>query len=95
MSIIVLIAICLVVQLLAYIYLDRKKLSRWKYVLLIVLLILNCFVFPEFYYPEVVPGREGMTCGLSIVPIYLAFILFGGGGAVLLYLIYWLIRKYV
>lgn len=95
MNIPALILICLVVQLAAYIYLDRKKLSGWKYVLLIVLLVLNCFIFPEFYYPEVVPGREGMSCGLSIVPIYLAFILFGGGGAVLLHLIYWMIRKYV
>ena len=94
MPIIVLIAICLVLQLSVYLYLDRKKLSRWKYLLLIVLLVLNCFVFPGFYYPEISP-EAGMACGLAIVPIYFAFIVFGAGGAVVLHLIYWLIRKII
>lgn len=94
MHFLILIAICLVVQLTTYLYLDRSKLSGWKYVLLTVLFVLNCFVFPGFYYPEVTP-EAGMACGLSIVPIYLAFILFGAGSAVLLHLVYWLIRKLV
>jgi len=94
MHFLILIAICLVAQLVAYRYLDRSKLSRWKYVLLTVLLALNCFVFPRFYYPEVIP-EAGMACGLSIVPVYLSFILFGAGSVVLLHLVYWLIRKLV
>lgn len=94
MDIISLIIVCLVVQLATYIYLDRKKLFGWKYVLLIVLLVLNCFVFPRFYYPPVIQG-EGGQCALLFMSIYFTFILFGAGAAVLLHLIYCFIRKYV
>lgn len=94
MNIINLIICCLVIQLAAYLYFDRKKLFQWKYLLLIALLVLNCFVFPRFYYPEISP-EAGMACGLSIVPIYFAFIVFGNGAAILLHLIYWLIRKLI
>lgn len=92
MPVILLIAFCLVVQLIAYIYLDRKKLPGWKYVFLILLLFLNCFIFPGFYYPEISP-EEGGQCALIFVSIDITFILFGNSAAILLHLIYWLIRK--
>ncbi len=46
-----LIICCLVVQLATYLYLDRRKLSRWRYLLLTALLVLNCFFFSKILLP--------------------------------------------
>lgn len=76
-------------------YLISRKLG-WKYgrnITFFVLIIGYLFVLPRFFYPELDP--EGINCGMPILGINLAFLVIGGGAAILVHLISYLFERFV
>ncbi len=80
-------------QLLLYFLLNRLKLNFSG--IFILLAVLGCyfFIFPPYFYPEPDPNPNHTQCGMPLLAINLGFWIFGGGVAILLHLIYFLIFK--
>lgn len=71
-----------IIQLSAYILLDKYKLGNWKYAVFIVSLILTFFVLPRHYIPE------NIKCGMPGIAITYAFWMIGGGLTFLTLIVY-------
>ncbi|HFA52103.1 MAG TPA: hypothetical protein ENJ95_24060 [Bacteroidetes bacterium] len=69
---------------------------NWKHgktITFLMVLIGHLFIFPRFFYPE--PDPNGINCGMPILGITLAFWIIGGGGTVIIHLLYYFISKFV
>ena len=78
-------------QVCGYILLDKNNLSKWKYLLLAIGLILDFFVLPDYFMPEYKEGE--LRCGMPVLGLYLAFWIFGGGSIILTHIVYLIVKK--
>lgn len=81
-----LIILMFIIQVCSYIILDKFNLNKWKYLLLVIGLILDFFVLPNYFIPEF-KNRE-VRCGMPALGITLAFWIFGGGTIITTHIIY-------
>jgi hypothetical protein len=79
-------------QVLVYVILDENRVLFPKLPILLLLLILEFFILPPYFYPEKPPGEPG--CGLPLLGIMLAFWIIGGGVAVVTHILYGLWAAY-
>ena len=80
-----------IIQVVAYILLDKYNLSRWKYLVLVVYLILDFFILPDYLIPDYEDGE--IRCGMSALAITFAFWIFGGGLTIITHFIYSIINS--
>lgn len=88
--ILILIILVSIGQLGLYIILDKMNVKYGRVMVFLAVLIGYLFVFPSFFYPELDPKDN---CGLPILGINLAFWIIGGGAAILVHTIHYVIRK--
>ncbi len=69
---------------------DKYKTGIPNFLILLVLLLGNFFVFPKLFYPE--PRTDGIHCGMPILGILFAFWTFGTITLVAIH-IFWRIKK--
>ena len=80
-----------VIQVVAYILLDKYNLSRWKYLVLVLYLILDFFILPDYLIPDYKDGE--IRCGMPALAITFAFWIFGGGLTIITHFIYSIINS--
>jgi hypothetical protein len=71
--------IIFIIQIFAYIILDKYNLSKWKYLVFSIILIFNFFVLPSYFIPD--NDKNQARCGMPALGITLAFWIFGNGSA--------------
>ena len=80
-----------VIQVCCYIALDKYHLSKWKYLVLLLGLVLDFIILPEYFMPQYKEGE--LRCGLPSMGVLLAFWVFGGGSIILTHIIYIIVQK--
>jgi hypothetical protein len=83
----------LVIQVIGYILLDKYNLSKWKYLVLGIILILNVFILPDYFIPHN-PNHKPI-CGMPAMGITLAFWIIGGGTTLVTHFVYGIFQKYL
>lgn len=78
------------IQVFGYILLDKYNFSNWKYLLLIIGLILDFMVLPSYFMPHYKEGE--FRCGLPALGITLAFWILGGGSIILTHFVYVVVK---
>lgn len=83
----------IIIQVFAYIVLDKYNLSNWKYLILTVCLALDFFILPGYFMPEYKEGE--VRCGMPALAISLAFWIFGGGLVVGTHIVYVFVKTLI
>lgn len=78
-------------QIVSYILLDRRNLARWIYLILFILSVLNLIVLPYWLMPAYT--NNAAHCATPALGMLMTFWVFGFGGAMLIHLTYFLIKK--
>ena len=86
------IIIITVLQITAYILLDKYGLKNWKYLVLGLVLLTDLFMPPGFFI-ERKPG-EIVKCGMQELSVKMFFMVFGGITAIITHLVYIVLKKY-
>ena len=89
-NLIIVISIC---QICLYLILDKMTLKYGKVIIFLLILVGYFFVFPKFFLP--LPDPDGIGCGMPVVAFLFTIWVVGGGSAILIHIIYYLIRKFI
>lgn len=79
-----------IIQLVLYVINNKYKTKFPNYIILLIILGCNFFVFPSLFYPE--PRTDGINCGMPILAIAIAFWVFGTIAGIVTHFIGKLIR---
>lgn len=93
MPLILLSIISILIQAVIYILLDRKGLKRWKYLVLLIFLLLNLFILPTYFNAEIIADTE-LRCGLPSMMLLLYFWTVGCGTVLLTHIGYIVVRNF-
>lgn len=81
------------IQVCGYILLDLYHLSKWKYALLAIGLLLDFFILPGYFMPVYKEGE--LHCGMPAMGITLAFWILGGGLLIVTHTVYVLVKTLI
>ncbi|CAI9684849.1 hypothetical protein HZP84_00395 [Elizabethkingia anophelis] len=86
------IVIITILQITAYILLDKYKLKNWKYLILGFILLIDISMPPGFFIEK--DPNEIVKCGNQSLGIKLFFMILGGAIAVITHFIYVMVMKF-
>ncbi len=93
MPLIVPILLVTLLQIGGYIYLDQKGWGMWKWLLPIFFAFIYFFVVMPFYMPKY--EEMEIKCGMPALGVFLAVLIIGVGGLIVIHLLYILIRFFL
>ncbi|MCT3920971.1 hypothetical protein HZP98_14955 [Elizabethkingia anophelis] len=86
------IVIITILQITAYILLDKYKLKNWKYLILGFILLIDISMPPGFFIEK--DPNEIVKCGNQSLGIKLFFMILGGAIAVITHFIYVMVMRF-
>lgn len=81
-----------ILQITAYILLDKYKLKNWKYLILGLILLIDISMPPSFFIEK--NPNEIVKCGNQALGIKLFFMILGGTIAIINHFIYVMVMRY-
>lgn len=81
----------IVIQIIAYILLDKYDHKNLKYLVLCLILILHFFILPYLLIPEVENGE--LKCGMPAMALTLGFWVIGGSATFISHFVYALAKR--
>jgi len=81
-----------ILQITAYILLDKYKLKNWKYLILGLILLIDISMPPDFFIEK--NPNEIMKCGNQALGIKLFFMILGGTIGIITHFIYVMVMKF-
>lgn len=81
-----------ILQITAYILLDKYKLKNWKYLILGLILLIDINMPPGFFIEK--DANEIVKCGNQALGIKLFFMILGGTIAIITHFIYVMVMRY-
>jgi len=92
MGSLLIITVLTLLQIVLYIWAERKHKPYIKSVVLLVLLFCYIIPLPNYFVQQIDTSPDRYQCGLVVLPIYFAFWILGCGAAILLHLIFWFVN---